>query len=47
VSPRVAAIERGYGEAVRGLVLQPGFMVVRPSVPMGSAGALLMASPPG
>ncbi len=29
------------------LVLQPGFMVVRPSVPVGSAGALLMASAPG
>src|SRR4028119_1702551 len=28
------------------LVLQPGFMVLRPSAPVGSAGALLMASTP-
>ncbi len=29
------------------LVLQPGFMVVRSSVPMSSAGTLLMSSAPG
>ncbi len=29
------------------LVLQPGFIVARPSMPVGSAGALLMAPAPG
>ena len=32
---------------VAALVLQPGFMVVRSSVPMSSAGTLLMSSAPG
>ena len=44
---RMASSYDAFFSAVTALVLQPGFMVVRSSVPMSSAGTLLMSSAPG